>query len=92
MSLHVNLKSIVYQTLLASAHIIIIIMDNFCIALSFIRNELTALSRVVSFEAVMGATANHWTSDTTLLYRSTFILLSVKCTLGLFVFPYSTYF
>ena len=34
--------------------IIIIIMDNFCIELFFIRNELTALGRevaVVSFEA-----------------------------------------
>ena len=31
--------------------IIIIIRDNFCIALFFIRNKLTALSRVVSFEA-----------------------------------------
>ena len=31
--------------------IIIIIMDYFCIALFVIRNELTALGRVLSFEA-----------------------------------------
>ena len=59
----------------------IIIMDNFCIPLFFIRNELTALSRAVSFE-----TCCQWTllgEQTTrlvttlhyyLLYRSTFIL------------------
>ena len=32
-------------------HIIIIIMDNLCIALFFIGNELAALGRVVHFEA-----------------------------------------
>ena len=31
--------------------IITTIMDNFCIALFFIRNQITALGRVVSFEA-----------------------------------------
>ena len=59
----------------------------------FVRNELTALGRAVSFEACC-----QWallsvqitrlvTLRCYLLYRSTFILLSVKCMLGIFVFP-----
>ena len=68
------------------------IMDHFCIEL-FIRNELTALGRAVSFEACC-----QWvllsvqitrlvTLPYYLLYRSTFILLSVKRMLGHFVLP-----
>ena len=75
---------------------IIILMDTCGIALFFIRNELTALGRAVNFEACC-----QWallsvkittlvTLSNYLLYRSTFILYSVKCTLGLFVCSQST--
>ena len=63
------------------------IMDHFCIALFFIRNELTALGRVVGFEACCqwALLSEQITRPVTLtllfnlLYRSTFILLSAKC-------------
>ena len=65
---------------------IIIIMNIFCAALIFIKNELAALGRVVSFEvccqwALLSVQITRL-SDTTLLFnllnRSTFIFLSVK--------------